>query len=108
MIKHVDQYPVSIIFPDGGEKIYKIPKYQREYTWGQKNWDALFNDIIENDKGYFLGSYICVSDSAMTNSSELIDGQQRFTSLSLLLFRHRYLNQGRPCKRLQSACRRIP
>lgn len=85
MIKHVDQYPVSIIFPDGGEKIYKIPKYQREYTWGQKNWDALFNDIIENDKGYFLGSYICVSDSAMTNSSELIDGQQRFTSLSLLL-----------------------
>ena len=85
MIKHVDQYPVSNIFPDGGEKIYKIPKYQREYTWGLRDWDALFNDIIDNEEGYFLGSYICVSDSTMNNSSELIDGQQRFTSLSLLL-----------------------
>ncbi len=85
MIKHVDQYPVSDIFPNGGEKVYKIPKYQREYTWSQRDWDALFNDIIENDDGYFLGSYICVSDSAMNNSAELIDGQQRFTSLSLLL-----------------------
>ena len=81
MIKHVDQYPVSDIFPNGGEKVYKIPKYQREYTWSQRDWDALFNDIIENDDGYFLGSYICVSDSAMNNSAELIDGQQRFTSL---------------------------
>lgn len=85
MINHVEPYPISTIFPDGGERTYKIPKYQREYTWGQKDWDALFYDVVDNEEGYFLGSYICVNDSAIANTLELIDGQQRFTSLSLLL-----------------------
>lgn len=77
----------------GTEKIrfYQIPKYQREYSWGKKECTTLFNDIIENQAGYFLGSIICVNvtpghssfDNAVT--LQLIDGQQRTTSLSLLL-----------------------
>lgn len=88
MIKHTDPYKVSQIFSNEKTIIYKIPKYQREYTWGQKEWGLLFNDIIENDYGYFLGSIICVdkSVSAMGDVElEVIDGQQRITSLSLLL-----------------------
>lgn len=88
MIKHTDPYKVSQIFSNEKTIIYKIPKYQREYTWGQKDWGLLFNDIIENDYGYFLGSIICVdkSVSAMGDVElEVIDGQQRITSLSLLL-----------------------
>lgn len=88
MIKHTDPYKVSQIFSNEKTIIYKIPKYQREYAWGQKEWGLLFNDIIENDYGYFLGSIICVdkSVSAMGDVElEVIDGQQRITSLSLLL-----------------------
>ena len=88
MIKHTDPYKVSQIFSNEKTIIYKIPKYQREYTWGQKEWGLLFNDIIENDYGYFLGSIICVdkSVSAMGDVElEVIDGQQRITSLSILL-----------------------
>lgn len=88
MIKHTDPYMVSQIFSNEKVILYKIPKYQREYTWGQKEWGLLFNDIIENDYGYFLGSIICVdkSTSAMSDVElEVIDGQQRITSLSLLL-----------------------
>lgn len=88
MIKHTDPYKVSQIFSNEKTIIYKIPKYQREYTWGQKEWGLLFNDIIENDYGYFLGSIICVdkSESAMGDVElEVIDGQQRITSLSILL-----------------------
>ena len=88
MIKHTDPYNISQIFSNERVILYSIPKYQREYTWGQKEWDFLFNDIIENDNGYFLGSIICVdiSDSAMNNTKlEIIDGQQRITSLSILL-----------------------
>ena len=87
MIKHTEKYPISTIFSNNSNSEYKIPKYQREYTWGTNEWNALFDDVIENDNGYFLGSYICVSDSSMGDSStlELIDGQQRLTSLSLLL-----------------------
>lgn len=88
MIRHTDPYKVSQIFSNEKSILYKIPKYQREYTWGQKEWGLLFNDIIENDYGYFLGSIICVdnSNNAMSDAVlEVIDGQQRITSLSILL-----------------------
>ena len=84
MIKHTDPYNISQIFSNEKVVFYYIPKYQREYTWGQKEWDLLFNDIIENENGYFLGSIIGVdiSNSAMNDAKlEIIDGQQRITSL---------------------------
>lgn len=85
MIKTVNTYSVISAFSSENTHIYRIPKYQREYTWGMKEWDALFNDIVENDDGYFLGSFICVSSGALNNTVELIDGQQRFTTLSIFL-----------------------
>ena len=88
MIRHTAPYKVSQIFSNEKSILYNIPKYQREYTWGQKDWELLFNDIVENDYGYFLGSIICVdcSMSAMGDAVlEVIDGQQRITSLSILL-----------------------
>ena len=85
-IKSVDQIPVSRIFPNDSSIVYKIPKYQREYTWGKYSWDALFSDVIDNEPGYFLGAYICVSTGSLGMSTlELIDGQQRFVTLSILL-----------------------
>lgn len=86
MIKTVDQTTVAEIFSINNDKIYRIPKYQREYTWGIKDWDALFNDITDNDFGYFLGSYICVNNGSLNGTIlEVIDGQQRFSTLMLLL-----------------------
>ena len=86
MIKTVDQTTVAEIFSINNDKIYRIPKYQREYTWGINEWDALFNDITDNDYGYFLGSYICVNNGSLNKTIlEVIDGQQRFSTLMLLL-----------------------
>lgn len=86
MIKAVDQIQVADIFSTNSDKIYNIPKYQREYTWGKPDWDALFTDVMENEKGYFLGSFICVNAGSLGGTFlELIDGQQRFSSLTLLL-----------------------
>lgn len=86
MIKEVRQIQVADIFSTTSDTIYNIPKYQREYTWGKTDWDALFTDVMENEKGYFLGSYICVNAGSIGGTSlELIDGQQRFSSLTLLL-----------------------
>ena len=74
------------IFSINSDKIYRIPKYQREYTWGINDWDALFNDVTDNDHGYFLGSYICVNSGSLNGTIlEVIDGQQRFSTLMLLL-----------------------
>lgn len=86
MIKNVSQLSIAEIFSIASDKTYKIPKYQREYTWGKNEWDALFNDVTENDDGYFLGSFICVSNSALNGTVlEVIDGQQRFSTISILL-----------------------
>lgn len=63
------------------DKIYMIPIYQREYSWGEKHCEALVKDIEENEgNNYFIGSIIWVKDV-----NEIIDGQQRLTSLNLLL-----------------------
>ncbi|MFR8254251.1 MAG: DUF262 domain-containing protein [Parasutterella sp.] len=67
---------------------HMIPKYQREYTWGQYQWKDLYDDICENDNGYFIGSIICIdnsSDAFQTKELEVVDGQQRLTTLCLLL-----------------------
>jgi hypothetical protein len=69
---------------------YHIPHYQREYTWTKDQWDALVDDLLEADEGsgHFLGTIICVNVSKEVVSEtilELIDGQQRMTTLSLLL-----------------------
>lgn len=86
MIKQVAHPTISEIFSINNNIVYRIPKYQREYTWGLNDWNALFNDVTENDFGYFLGSYICVNNGSINGTIlEVIDGQQRFTTLMLLL-----------------------
>lgn len=89
MIKNAEPFPITRIFTREAKWFYKIPMYQRAYTWGKNEWTTLFTDLVENDIGYFLGSIICVNVSHSTNDRrtdlQLIDGQQRLTSLSILL-----------------------
>lgn len=78
MINTVGQFPLLTVFQNDDKKIYRIPKYQREYIWSVKNWDSLFDDVTDNEGGYFLGSYICVSLSSMgIPELDIIDGQQK-------------------------------
>lgn len=74
----------------GAREHYHVPKYQREYTWGKRNWDALVQDIADNDPGYFMGAIIVVRDSEDDVHGcqiiyEVIDGQQRLTTLSIFM-----------------------
>ncbi|WP_307974860.1 DUF262 domain-containing protein [uncultured Parolsenella sp.] len=89
MIKSVEDPTVANILSTDALKIYDIPRYQREYTWGQRDWANLYDDITQNDPGYFLGSFIVVNGSINAKTDtvhfEVIDGQQRLTTLSLLL-----------------------
>ena len=87
MIKSVNNYPVSQIFDIEASVVYAVPKYQREYTWSKNQWENLFDDVLENDFGYFLGSIICINqttDVLAVQQLEVVDGQQRLTTLSLL------------------------
>lgn len=68
-------------------KKYIIPNYQRPYSWGADNAEQLIDDIfqshISGDDEYFIGSMICINKG--NNSFEVVDGQQRLTTLSLIV-----------------------
>lgn len=88
MIEKAENYPVSTLLSPDTNVAYAIPRYQREYTWNKIQWEALFDDLIDNDEHYFLGSIICINnnpDPHQTHYLELVDGQQRMTSLSIFL-----------------------
>ena len=84
----VNKYALSQLLNPDTKFIFEIPKYQREYTWGLKQWEALFDDLTENEQGYFLGSIICINsttDPILAPKFEVVDGQQRLTTFSLFL-----------------------
>lgn len=63
-----------------------IPVYQRNYTWAKKDCEVLLNDIINicysPGKTHFIGSIVYVKH---TDGNIIIDGQQRITTISLLM-----------------------
>lgn len=63
---------------------YIIPLYQRAYAWGDKQLVQLIEDIndVADDASYYIGALIV---SRQGNKFEVVDGQQRLTSLYLLL-----------------------
>ena len=78
-----------------GTKQFNIPIYQRTYSWDLRQCEQLYNDICrtgeeENSFGHFIGSIVYVEKGLYQISAVpqllVIDGQQRLTTLSLLLF----------------------
>lgn len=80
-------YPLSKIFISDFE--YVIPPYQRPYAWTIDQASELFEDLhsfyqYEPDEEYFLGSIVLIKEENKPHS-EVIDGQQRLTTLTILL-----------------------
>ncbi len=81
------EYPLSKIFSSDFE--YHIPQYQRPYAWTEEEAGILFDDLFEfftdeEDDNYFLGSAVLIKQEGEP-LSEVIDGQQRLTTLTILL-----------------------
>lgn len=75
-----------------GNKQFLIPVYQRYYSWDVEQCKRLWNDIVEMQKkgkqGHFVGSIVNIAEQAMPTGVQkymIIDGQQRMTTLTLLL-----------------------
>ncbi len=74
-------------FLDGSQKRFIIPVYQRNYDWKQENCRQLFDDLVsvvrEKKETHFFGSIVSYAHSR--DEVVLIDGQQRITTVSLIL-----------------------
>lgn len=89
---HGKEYPVKDIFCE--KFFFKIPNYQRPYAWKVEHAETLLDDILnalgspddpsDDLDSYFLGSMVVVKDEDRPDA-EVIDGQQRLTTLTILL-----------------------
>lgn len=73
----------------GSKDKYIIPRYQRNYAWENREISQLIHDVadyVESSATYYIGTLV-VHETTNTNGDifEIIDGQQRFTTLTLLL-----------------------
>ena len=85
MIHSASKFYISQIFDDDNNIKYIIPKYQRDYIWGKDNWNDLLDDIEEASDSHFIGSIICINKGAAHYPVlEVVDGQQRLTTISLI------------------------
>lgn len=81
------EFPLSKIFSSDFE--FTIPSYQRPYAWGETQVSELLDDLLafsddDSEEGYFLGSIVLIKADDSPRS-EVIDGQQRLTTLTILL-----------------------
>ena len=70
-----------------GNKKYSVPSYQRPYRWDAENAEQLAKDIYDSfrsqEQGYFIGSIICIKTG--DREFEVVDGQQRLITLTLIV-----------------------
>lgn len=88
------------LFSETDQYFFSIPDYQRPYSWRKEEAGVLFDDLFDAfsesktagglKDGYFLGSMVIVKPVKGKPDSDVIDGQQRLTTLTILLAAIRY------------------
>jgi hypothetical protein len=81
-IKPVDQTVKTLL----ESFFYRIPRFQRPYSWDRENVADFWNDAVTSeDPDYFIGSFVVYREHAATDTLLVVDGQQRITTITLLL-----------------------
>ena len=85
--------PTQVIQYFNGEKQNLIPLFQRPYSWRLSNWKTLWDDVLvqydaEDKSAHFMGTIVSVPARSVpvgVSKYLIIDGQQRLTTVSILL-----------------------
>lgn len=101
--------PARVIEYFNGEKQNLIPLFQRPYTWTENNWQILWDDLMvqyeADDAGaHFMGAIVSVPARAIpvgVSKYLIIDGQQRLTTVSILLCALRDVLDANSASRIQ-------
>lgn len=82
LLKTEDKTFLDIV---GNGRIYRVPPFQRDYSWEEEQWEDLWNDIQEltgsPDKRHYMGALVVEAKS--DREFDIIDGQQRLATLSI-------------------------
>ncbi|MGI8501354.1 MAG: DUF262 domain-containing protein [Hassallia sp.] len=87
------QYPIHKVFSN--DFVFSIPLYQRPYAWTTEEAEELLDDLItslgdgkepiDEVNPYFLGSIVLIKEKEDKPDAQVVDGQQRLTTLTILL-----------------------
>ena len=87
------QYPIHKVFSN--DFVFSIPLYQRPYAWTTEQAEELLDDLItslgdgkepiDEVNPYFLGSIVLIKEKEDKPDAQVVDGQQRLTTLTILL-----------------------
>lgn len=70
----------------GNGKLYRVPPFQRDYSWEEEQWEDLWNDLLElrakPDERHYMGALVVEAKS--DREFKIIDGQQRIATLTIL------------------------
>lgn len=91
-----DSLKIAKVFSGGGDIHYILPHFQREYAWEKKDWVTLLNDVLgiyqvyseDAPPEHFMGTLVVINDKTARGVIpvfRLVDGQQRLTTISLML-----------------------
>lgn len=72
----------------GNGLIYRIPRFQRDYSWGEEEWEDLWADLLAalaegGDAAHYMGYLVLQSQDE--KNFDVIDGQQRLTTMTLIV-----------------------
>lgn len=83
----LDETSIGDLFAFGEQRTYEIPIYQRNYAWGKDEIDTLVQDVYDAFRGgkqtYYIGTLVTYYRG--DRAYEVIDGQQRLTTITLVL-----------------------
>jgi uncharacterized protein with ParB-like and HNH nuclease domain len=72
----------------GNGKVYRVPMFQRDYSWKEEHWEDLWRDILalhENaETSHYMGALVLQGSGTSEKSFTIIDGQQRLATLSII------------------------
>jgi uncharacterized protein with ParB-like and HNH nuclease domain len=72
----------------GNGKIYKVPPFQRDYSWQKENWEDLWQDILalhtDSNASHYMGALVLQNSRESDKVFTIIDGQQRLATLSIV------------------------
>jgi uncharacterized protein with ParB-like and HNH nuclease domain len=81
------QMPTETLQKFFTDKNFMIPEFQRDYAWDSSNIDELFDDIseaLETSTEHYIGTFI-LSKGGKDGLYKVVDGQQRLTTLTMML-----------------------
>jgi uncharacterized protein with ParB-like and HNH nuclease domain len=72
----------------GNGKVYRVPMFQRDYSWKEEHWEDLWRDILalheNSETSHYMGALVLQGSSTSEKSFTIIDGQQRLATLSII------------------------